>query len=204
MKNEKNEINGFKQGLIVNYLMTCFSRKGVKVSDFCKAAGVDPALISHMKKEESRKRVPVAMWDFFNEIYKKSAFDQVMEGKYVYEKGRRKKKADKEALHLEPIPVEVEKPIQHYALEDKKADPVKKTEKVIPSVQFVNPLRGLTDTPVVRDAQITNTDITPPPITLKPSQYDIPPVLQEAEITIGTAIDVLIKAGAKLNISIEI
>ena len=81
---EKKQLNRAKCASITAYIMNSLSSKGVKVSQFCEATGVDPVSMSRLKREDQHDKISRNMWELLGEIYDKQDFKGAMEGKYKF------------------------------------------------------------------------------------------------------------------------
>ena len=186
-----------RQDHIVNYLMVNLSKKGVTMAKFAEASGIDQVSLSKTKKEATRHLVSSNAWEFLDRIYEAKAFDVVMGGgygKFIPSKGVRS---------TTPAPG-LEKPIPSW---ERKIRMEEKQEKKTALEKPINPEefnRGMiTDLSYMKIKKLSKTAV---PLREEPNENHYTGelhVLHESQITVGMAIDALIKAGAKISITLE-
>lgn len=190
----KEGINDSRKESIVRYLMTSLSKKAIKVSQFCEASGIDPMSMSRIKKSEYWNKVSGPVWSHLNGIYEAQSFEDVMRGaisKFIpkSQSGGVKPKSKKNPKEEKPVESSYEKHMreerERFAKMKANTDQQEKEEHV--------------DHSVMRIRRIPHSAI---PISNQ--EKSEAGVIQQPDITVGMAIDALIKAGAKINISLEV
>lgn len=202
MSTESHETN---KDHIVNYLMVNFSKKAVKASKFCEATGLDAASMSNIKNERNHHKVSANAWGYLEGIYDNKAFDKVMNGEYdrfvpQFASNRSKTKVDQKPKE----DTVTETPYQKHQREERERfEAMKET----PDLKDMK-VKELSKTAVVERKKPTKVGplygILSPSGKLSPKINPEIAELHESEITVGMAIDTLIKAGAKISISLEV
>ena len=189
----KTDISPEKQEQIVNYLMTNLSRKVIKISKFAELTGISATTFSSIKKEENRHVVSNNIWNYLDKIYEGRAFDVVISGGWNKFEPRKESKimpvSIKEMVHNKKCD-DIKTDIQDIAMDQLADMRVKK----IPEQVINEKIRDAAYLEAKRSFQSS----------LKNFAYAQLEALKESEITVGMAIDALIEAGAKINVTIEV
>jgi hypothetical protein len=193
MSNLKNELTGHEQDNIVNYIMVNLSKKGVKMAQFAQATGIDQSSLSNIKKEETRHLVSANMWIYLDEIYRHKSFEAVMGGgysKYVpVKKWKSENIAKTSEVHSEAIEYPT-LPSEAFAeLKIKEAEMIGGISTIADDLEAMK-IKKLPD---IKEEKLALKNF--PSASLPDSNPDI---------TVGQAIDILIKAGASLKVKIEL
>lgn len=192
MKTDKNRI--------VDYIVVNLSKKAVKASDFCTAAGLPINLVSHMKNPAYHAKLGDAVWEFLEKVYQQAAFDKVVSRQLRYEGVRKKpEKKTEPSPEKEIVVTEIDKDLEKGTYNGVQNPPMKPDVKDPEEGESpVNP----SDLYKTSDFNLKAKTGDKDPIDL--TRKEAGTLLENTDISLGTAIDVLLKSGARFNISIQL
>ena len=210
---------------IVDYIVVNLSKKAVKAVDFCNAAGLPINTVSRMKNPGYHSKIGEAMWEFLSYVYLISAFDIVMKGQVKYE-GVRKKPEKKAEITTEQKEEPKTEP-KETVIPDEEWEDIRENTREAPETKVVpddewEALAGLSDlsdamykpshfgvktereahpSEQPTESRVTNINVQELEQAVTRSAGAL---LNSSEISLGTAIDALLKHGARFNIQIEL
>jgi hypothetical protein len=211
--------------------MTNLSKKGVKMSHFAEMCGIDQVSLSKTKKEGTRHLVSANAWNHLNGIYETKSFDEVMQGsciRFTPSKGARKETIEKQRKINDEFMKQPSKTVEsnyekHIREEKERFEAMQKESKALIEGETLEEkyykeglssmkIKRLAEDPIVKEI-VEPTKSGPLYARLSsdgklyPKENPESPILstlEQSEITVGMAIDALIKAGAKVSVSLEV